>query len=158
MAVKTMKDFLQSDTADYETTPLEVCPQEVIIEEGEKNIENLEADDGDESSIVHSSQSVFFVTLKWPRITSADAGTILDFYHTTSKANGTARKFLWTHYDGNTYVVKFRGPISREFGTFSHGVSVKLKVFGNYAYEQYLTAESGAYKVVGGEDYEVLSE
>jgi len=130
MAAKTMKDYLSADTADYTGDTLTLQPQEVIEEEGYKNIITHEYDDGSESSIALSNASIFFATLRWDHMSAADAGTIMEFYHNSSKANGTARSIQWTHYDGNTYVVKFVGRLPRSFGRYAHSVSIKFKVLG----------------------------
>jgi len=134
MAAKEMYDYLVAAgmdvTADYTATTLTLQPSRVIEEEAEKNVENLEYDDGSEDSVVYSSKPVFFVTLQFDAISEEDAGTLFDFYNDTSKGNATARSFQWTHYDTHTYVVRFAEKIKRGFGRFAHSVSVRLKVLG----------------------------
>lgn len=133
MAAKEMYDYLTNVSADYTSANLDVTPQKVLVEEGSKRVKINIGDDGSEERIALSSSTVFFVTLQWDVLSEADAGTIVDFYNDSAKANGNARSFQWDHpTDGHTYVVRFDGPLSRSISVPTiHGIKqVKLKVLG----------------------------
>ena len=139
MANAEIWDYLSSTavTPDYNAT-LSVTPQQVITEAGEKHQVAHIGDDDSEEIISFSDDSIFFVTLKWNNLSEADAGTIFDFYHDSSKANGMARSFKWAHpgeTDSHTYIVRFATPLSRSIKPgFLFGVaSVKLKILGRSA-------------------------
>lgn len=134
MAAYEIYDFVDDKVPDVEQT-LIVSPQQVIFEDGEKNIEQHEGDDDSEESIILSSDTVFYVRLGWQNISQSDAGTIFNFYHSSSYGCGTAKSFWWTppsSYDGHTYVVKFRGPLGRSyFPRIRYAIpSIVLRVIG----------------------------
>jgi len=137
MAAKEMYDYLSDVTADYTTTELSVAPQRILVEQGSMGSQVVhEADDASEQVITFSSDNIFFVTLQWDAITEADAGTIFDFFHDTSKAKGKARSFYWQHpKDGHTYTVKFKSTLNRSYASNmpNHQAieQVTLKVLGN---------------------------
>lgn len=136
MAAKEMYDYLDIVAPDYSTTTLSVSPQRVFTEWGEKNQVVHLFDDGSERGISLSDDSIFTVRLQWADISEADAGTIVDFFHDTSKANGITRSFKWDHpTDEHTYVVKFRSALPRSiYVEGSHGITeVDLKVVGRIA-------------------------
>ena len=137
MAAKEMYDYLSTITADYSTTTLAVTPDKILTEEGEKSQVIHIGDDGSEERISLDDDSIFYVTLQWGRITASDAGTILDFFHDTAKANGQVRSFRWSHpSDGHTYVARFASALPRAWsgGSTYHQISqVKLKILGRIA-------------------------
>ncbi|MFO8016709.1 MAG: hypothetical protein R6U32_06395 [Candidatus Woesearchaeota archaeon] len=115
---KEMKTYLNAVTADYTATELQVTPQRTITEDGNKNQVVHEADDGTISVTTFSDDSIFTVTLQWDVLEEADANTIVDFYHDSTKANGRERTFYWHHpTDGNIYTVRFMGPLQRVWDT-----------------------------------------
>lgn len=134
MAAKEMYDYLSAATADYTGATLSVSPQRVLTEIGSKNHVIHLANDGSEERISFSDDSIFFVTLVWDCITESDAGTIVDFYHSTSKGNGFERTFPWAHpTDGNTYCVRFASELRRQIRVSGHhgfADAIRLKVLG----------------------------
>ena len=114
MSAKIMADYLSVLTADYTTVNHDLAPQHVMPEESIKKQVAHEYDDGMVSAITLSSTNYFNVTLEWTAAELAPAGTIMDLWHNSSKGNGIARSWYWVHpTDGATYVVKFRGPLTR---------------------------------------------
>ena len=113
MAEKTMADYLPVKTADYNYT-LNITPQRVMPEEGDKKQVVHEYDDGDISVVTVSNASRFDITVQWTALDFADAGTIMDLWHDNNKANGRARTFYWQHpLETNVYVVRFMQPLTR---------------------------------------------
>lgn len=134
MADSEMYDFLSNATPDYEYT-LDIPCFDIVREDGEKYIENNEADDQSEESIILSDDSVFYVSVIYRDLTRSQAGTIFSLYHDSDKACGTAKSFWWqpiTSYDGHTYVVKFRGSLGRFYQNYlRYGfATITLKVIG----------------------------
>ena len=133
MADKEMYDYLGAVVPDYATTTLAVAPQKIVSEMGRRNQVVHEMDDGSQEVVTLDSDPYFVVSLEWPTKTSVDAGTILDFYMDSAKANGVAKSFKWDHpTDGHTYVVYFMGDITRTIRCADvQGIpSMKLKVIG----------------------------
>jgi hypothetical protein len=130
-----MSTYLSDVTADYTTTSLSVTPQAVMEEAGDFNQIVRKMDDG--SNVVTTlSGSLFTVTLQWIYLSSTDAETILDFYHTAAKAKGRERSFYWLHpIDGNYYTVRFLGPLQRVYKANMPGGTeiseIQLEVKGN---------------------------
>ena len=113
MAAKEMYDYLSAATADYTTAELQVNPQEALTDFGEKEQYTHKFSDGQRGIVTMSDTSRFIVTLQWNNISTADAGTIMDFWHDNNKAQGMARSFYWHHpRDGHIYTVKFSSPLS----------------------------------------------
>ena len=131
MAAKEMYDYLSAVTPDYAATTLAVTPTRTLTERGNINVVVHEGDDGSEQRVALDADSVFYVDLQWGAITEADAGTILDFFHTHT--SGSLSSFKWTHpTDGHTYVVRFDGPLPRSISANQiHGyASCRFKVLG----------------------------
>jgi len=132
MAAKEMYDYLPVTTADY-ATPLTNPSQVLISERGLKNqFVNL-GDDGSEERISLSSDSIFYVSVQWPNKSESDIGQIVDYYHDTTKGNGMARTFQWTHpSDGHVYVVRFNCDVTRTIRRSGiHGIpNCEFKVLG----------------------------
>lgn len=133
MSDKEMFDYLSTVTPDYSAITLTIKPQEVVREEGQLNQSIHLGADGSEEVVTYSTKKIFYVNLLWPRKSSSDIGTILDFYYDSTKGNGIARSFKWDHpTDGHTYIVKFRDKMTRGIHYFQHGIdNIRLKVIGN---------------------------
>lgn len=119
--------FPGTGSADISDT-LSLSPNEAIAEEGDINVVTHEYDDGSESAVVLSSSPVVYLVFRWDKITASEAGDIVNLYLNTSKAIGRAKSFKLDHYDGHTYIVKFKSTIKRDFGKYVHKVSVRFKV------------------------------
>ena len=135
MAAKEMFDYLDAKTADYTTATFSVTPQQVLVETGMKNQLVHVADDNSEEYISFSNDSMFDVTLQWELLTESDAGTIFDFFHDSTKANGITRTFYWEHpTDGHTYIVRFVDPLPRSISYPElYGINqIRFKVIGKY--------------------------
>lgn len=136
MAAKEMYDYLASASADYTTTTLNIAPSRLLREIGMKNQVVRKFDDGSEERISFATAFIFYVEIEWEGLSESDAGTILDFYFDTAKANGTTRSFKWAHpTDGHTYTVRFDSQLSRDYKAEhpgSHAIpAVRLRVLGN---------------------------
>lgn len=132
--LKEMWDYLAATavTADFTSATFDVNPQRLMVEDGMKNQVVHLADDDSEEVISFGDDSTFFVTLEWPVSSATDTGTIFDFYHDSSKANGWARSFYWSSPDGHTYTVKFRSalPRGRASGLIYSVDRIQLKIVG----------------------------
>ncbi len=133
----TMADYLDVVTPDYDWT-LDITPQNVMVEQGEKNQIVHEYDDG-KIQVVTKSDSIFIVTLEWKTITNANAEIILALWHDSAKANGLERTFKWQHpIEDTVYVVQFiEQPLQQKIVGGKPGYkeipSVKLRVAGKVA-------------------------
>lgn len=138
MALKEIADyFTGTATAGYTATTLTVKPQKIVVETYDKNQIVHEADDGTIAvTTLSGTKTIVEVTLQWTMISSIDAGTILDFYASSSKANGRATTFYWEHpTDGHTYVARFMSPLERLLHvklktSFQEISQVKLRIEG----------------------------
>ena len=132
-----MYHYLSSMTADYTTTELDIVPHKILIETADKKQAIHEYDDGS-IDVVSFSDTIFFnVALQWDAIPVADAATILDFYASSTKANGRERTFYITLPDSHTYTVRFLGSIQRSVTTnlmaagYRTVAQLNLRVEGN---------------------------
>ena len=128
-----MWDFLSTQAADYKSTMLNIKPQRVLSEMGNKNQIIHLGDDGSEEIITFDSTTVFKVSLQWDVLNEADSGTIFNFFHSTALGNGLSRSFRWQHpTDGHKYTVRFDGQLSRSISPASlYGISsINLKILG----------------------------
>jgi len=115
MAAKEIYDYLPTKEADYTATELTVTPQRILTETADKKQVVHEYDSGSPDVVSFSDNPVCEITLMWPSITESDAGTILDMYLDTNKANARERTFYFSHPDGHSYTVRFLGPLSRKY-------------------------------------------
>lgn len=116
MAEKEMYDYLSDTTADYTTTELSIKPQNVLPHNGSKQQIYHRFDSGKRVVVSLSDNSFFEPVVDWGIQTPEDAGTILDMYHDTAKANGGENTFYWVHpKDGHTYVARFLEPPVKEY-------------------------------------------
>lgn len=134
MAANEMSDHLSNVTADYTSEELTLVAQHKLRETGGKNQEAHIADDASEERISHSDDTEFYVEYAYAGLSEADAGTIYDLFHSSSKANGIENSFYWHHpTDGHIYTVRFEGAIPRDIGpawVHKYG-KITLKVLGN---------------------------
>ena len=111
--VNTMADYLPVAIADY-TYTLNVTPQAVLPQEGDRKQVVHEYDDGTVAVVTLAQQSQFNIRLQWTLIADADASIILDLYHDPNKANGRAYTFYFYHpIDEREYVVRFMTPLTQ---------------------------------------------
>ena len=134
MSAKEMYDYVSVVAPDNDYTLSLPKPCEVI-EDLFRNQEIHEGDDGSEEVITHDAAVIAYVTVLFPKLTAADAGTILDAYLSESIGNCMAESFKWAHpSDGHTYVVKFRSDVKRTLRyTKFQFPNIKLKVMGRIA-------------------------
>lgn len=136
MAEKEMWDYLSEVEPDYDTTTLDIKRRVAITEDGQKNQVVHLGDDNSEEIISFSDDSIFYASISWELLKESEAGTIIDFYHDSDKANGMARTFKWVHYgeqtDQHTYTVRFASKMPREMKSGNvHGInSIRLKILG----------------------------
>lgn len=113
---KPMADYLSSVTADYATETLDIPCHEVLVQTAKKEQFVHRFSDGQRGTVTLSNTSFFTVKLRWKGLTSTNAGIIADFWNSTTKGNGLARSFYWSHpRDGNDYTVKFAEPLGQEW-------------------------------------------
>jgi len=135
MAAKELWDYLSEVVPDYDAT-LDIKRDVEITEEGEKNQVIHLGDDNSEEIISFSDDSILYANINWNLLKESEAGTIYDFYHDSTKANGMARSFKWIHYgektDQHTYTVRFASKMPRELKSGDvHGIkNIKLKILG----------------------------
>ncbi|NIP43151.1 MAG: hypothetical protein GWN76_14635 [candidate division Zixibacteria bacterium] len=125
MADQEMYDYLPGTaSADYTATTFAVSPQRVLREPGRFPGQKRHKSDGNTYlTTTRNDTPRFRVILVFASVTSADAGTIIDFFYDTAKAKGLARSFQWDHpTDGHTYIVKFdMQDMDRLIRNFDHG-------------------------------------
>jgi len=129
-----MATYLSYKVADYVTTELDISPDGVMQEEGQKRQYYHEYDSGD-LEVVTTSESFFVVTLSWELLSYSDADIIFNFYNDVNKANANKRTFYWYHpVDDTTYVVRFASELTQSDDASLFGVrdtsSVTLRVEG----------------------------
>ena len=108
-----MIDYLSQKTADYAYL-LDIPPQDVMVESGDKKQIVHEFDDGSIAVASKSTDSYFNVELQFGVLTVAEAEEIIDLWHDTNKANGRARTFYWEHpIEGTVYTVRQLALIKR---------------------------------------------
>jgi hypothetical protein len=106
-----MSTYLSDVTADYTTVELNIAPQQIMVEEGQKQQYVHEYDDGD-LDVITTAGSFFAVTIQWDWISDLDALAVMAFYDDANKGNGMNRSFYWHHpVDGNIYTVRFGSDI-----------------------------------------------
>lgn len=135
MAAKEIYDYLPLKMPDSAVT-LNVTPHEVLAERITVRQALHEMDDPSGDVVVTlDSTRVGYFTLRWRGLTEGDAGTLLDFYADSSKGDGLAKSFIWTHpSDGHGYVAKFTADFQRDIrasGRFDV-FDVVLKAIGQY--------------------------
>lgn len=128
-----MARYLPERRADYHGT-LSITPHEVLPFEGGKHQAIYELDNKRLAVVPICSTSSFDIQLQWTHLTESDAGTILAFYHDTSKCNGSQRTFYWQHptETSNLYIARFLSPPKGEqvagyVGYMSISVSLRLE-------------------------------
>ena len=100
-------------TPDSSAT-LSIAPIGKLIEKRSRKQLVTIFDDRSEEAVSESSDIFYTVTLPWEYLDSTDAGTVLEFFFDTSKANGIKSSFNWDHpRDSHTYTAKFKTNISR---------------------------------------------
>ena len=143
MAAKEIYDYVSTVTPDYSAVTLQHSnpsvagfiprPKDVIVEDAIKNQVVHLYDDESEQVVDISDAWVFFVTLIFDRFLGEYAGTLMDLWLDSAKANGIGRSFPWAHpTDGHVYVVKFRSDFKRNLkpvGRFAFP-TVRLKIMG----------------------------
>ena len=139
MAAHEIYDYLSSTivTPGYDYV-LDIGPQQVIWEDGSKNQIVMLGDDDSEAVISFSDNSIFYVRLTFNTLTESDAGTLFDWYHDPSKANGKARSFKWQDHgisDIHTYTVRFASNVSRaiKLASIFGFAQIRLRILGRAA-------------------------
>ena len=135
MANKEPYDYLSEVAADVDQI-LIIKAQGRLLERGSKNQVIHIGDDGAEKRINLDSTSIFYVEFPWRALSESDAGTIMDLWHDSSKANGKVNSFKWSHpSDGHTYVARFDNNLDRErkmVAIYGFG-KVRMKLLGYIA-------------------------
>ena len=129
-----MGKYLPEAVADYNYT-LAIEPHEMLPETGEKKQVVHEYDDGSLGVVEISNTPRFDVVLKWDSLSETDAGTLLDLWHSSDKANGRKYTFYWQHpKETNIYVVRFMESLrivhTAEGGDYVRVEQVTLRVEG----------------------------
>lgn len=130
-----MYDYLSASglSADYTSTELTTASQRIIPEVVKKNQVIHYGDDNTAEVITYSNDPIFNVTLQWDVLSPASAGTIFDFYTSTSKANGIENTFYWQDAaDSHTYTARFVTPLQRamHLGSIHEIGQVTLQILG----------------------------
>ncbi len=132
-AAREIYDYVSTVSADVDVT-LSLDPQVVIPEVGGKgDIVHL-ADDESEERIGFSSDFKFYITIRYDLLNESDAGTLLDIWADSSKANGRINSWKFAHPDGHTYVVRFDTDMTRLMSPTYYTIkNIRLKVLGRIA-------------------------
>ncbi|MFW9899754.1 MAG: hypothetical protein ACFFDY_00525 [Candidatus Thorarchaeota archaeon] len=130
---KEIYDYLSTVSADVDVT-LSLDPQVVIQEVGGKgDIVHL-ADDESEERVGYSSDFKFYIIIRYDLLDESDAGTLLDIWADSSKANGRVNSFKFAHPDNHTYVVRFDTDMTRLMSPTYYTIkNIRLKVLGRIA-------------------------
>lgn len=136
MSAHEIWDYLSTTpiSPDYNAL-LDISPQKVLYEEGTKNQIVQLGDDDSEAVISFSDTSIFYIRLSWDVLLESVAGTIFDWWHDTTKANGRARSFKFQDHgvtDQHTYVVRFDSDAIRSIrlAQIFGFTEIRLKVLG----------------------------
>ncbi len=109
-------------------------PQVVINEAGGKGDIIHLADDDSEERVGFSSSHTFFIAIRYDLLNEVDAGTLLDIWADTAKADGRKSSFKFTHPDGHTYVVRFDTDFTRLVSPTYYSVKkIRLRILGRIA-------------------------
>jgi hypothetical protein len=138
MADKEMYDYLTTKTPDYTATTLSIRPSGELKFVGKKTQISHPMDDGGIEVISVNDAMFYDVFVDWSKLTSGDAGTVMDMYSDTNQANGLERSFYWAHpVDGHTYVAKFTSEFTGAYvpgwGTRQKLSGFSMRVFGRKA-------------------------
>lgn len=130
---KEIYDYVDTISADVDVT-LSLDPQVVIPEVGGKGDIIHLADDESEERIGYSSDFNFYITIRYDLLNESDAGTLLDIWADSSKANGRVNSWKFVHPDGHTYVVRFDTDLTRLVSPTYYTVkNIRLKILGRIA-------------------------
>lgn len=135
MSDKEPYDYIDVAVPDNDVT-LSVTMQGTITENSTKNQVPHVGDDGSVEVVTLADASIFYISVPWKKLTSSDAGTIMDFWHSSAKGHGRAKTFKLVHSDGHTYVVRFWSDLSRSLYAAKgrHGVpDIVFKIEGRIA-------------------------
>lgn len=124
--------YLQTASPDNNVL-LNITPQDVFSERGNRHQIIHIMDDGSEERIDLSTKLVFYITLMWENLSRTEASEIFNFWCDEYKGNGITKTFKWTHpIDGHTYVVRFDSDIERSLKVAEiYGFArIQLKVLG----------------------------
>lgn len=130
---KEIYDYVDTIAADVDVT-LSLDPQVVIPEVGGKGDMIHLADDDSEERVGFSSDFNFYITIRFDLLNEADAGTLLDIWADSSKANGRINSWKFVHPDGHTYVVRFDTDLTRMMSPTYYTIkNIRLKILGRIA-------------------------
>ena len=133
MAAKELYDYLSTIASDVNVT-LSVKCQVDLIEIWHKDQVIHRAVDGTTERKGFSEDTVATIKIRFDVLSESDAGTILDIYHDSAKANAFENSFKFSHPDGHTYVVKFNSKLDRQhFITHRSFPTIDLIVLGRIA-------------------------
>ena len=134
MAAKEMWDYLATGVTANSTNTLDLTARGLVRERGSRNQIVHLADDDSEEVISFDTRPTFFISVPWSAMDEADAGTVMDFWGSTSKGDGIAKRFHFVHAYGtqtHNYTVRFNKPLTRNIRAGNiHGAAVELKVLG----------------------------
>jgi hypothetical protein len=109
MAAAELWDYFDSSgvVADYTATELTLSPKRVVPYMAGYN-QNIHYGDGSTDICIKlATEPQATVTLQFDPLTASSAGTLLDFYMDTSKADGMGNTFYWSSPDGHSYTARF---------------------------------------------------
>lgn len=116
MAAKEPYDYLSSATPDYSTTILDLSSLSERLHEDGKKRQAIKWGSGRSVQSRNFSQtSEFEIEVDPSYLTTTQVGTIYNFYHNISKANGRMCSFRLTLPDGHTYAALFNSDMERVY-------------------------------------------
>lgn len=138
MSAREMYDYLPIVSPDYTSTTLSITPHGELTFIGRKSQIVHELDDGSITTISISDNAYFDVEIGWDMLSDSDAGTVMDFYFDSNKANAKENSFYWQHpEDGHTYVAKFTsdftGIYKGGWGNYQQLSGFSMRIFGRKA-------------------------
>ena len=134
MAAAEIYDYISSGVTADSTWTLNLNARGVAREYGIYNQVVHLADDGSEEVVSLAVTPTFYIDVPWNAMNESDSGTVFDFWCSTAKGNGRAKRFHYVHAYGtqtHTYTARFDSDIARDIREGNiHGSSVKLKIIG----------------------------
>ena len=104
--------------------------------------------DGRMAVVTLDSGSRFDVEIQFTYLTDAQKSTLLDFYHSTTKANGGENTFYWLNpVDDYAYTARFLTPLRNviKSGSINSAPTIGMRISGYYGqFEQLYDSGGGA--------------
>ena len=135
MAAAEPYDYISSGVTKDSTYTLNLTARGRVRESGRRHQIVHMADDGATEEVISlDTVPQFYLEYPWRALNESDAGTILDFWASTAKGDGMAKRFLMVHAHGTQsqqYIVRFNNGFSRDIVEGNiFAATVQIKIMG----------------------------